>query len=70
MLIWQHFKYLAMLTQVGLVIVIPLVGAFFIGSFLQSRFGLPGYITIILALLGLVTGFYNAYKLLSKWWQL
>ncbi|WP_158438306.1 AtpZ/AtpI family protein [Natranaerobius thermophilus] len=68
--IWNNIKYLAVLGQVGLVIITPVLGAFFIGSILQDRFDISGGYIIALALFGLLGGLYSAYKLLSKWWQI
>ena len=68
--IWQNLKYLALLTQVGLSVIIPMIGALYIGNYLQTIFDLPGLFVIALALLGLLGGLFSAYKLLTKWWKL
>ncbi|OWZ84597.1 hypothetical protein CDO51_02220 [Natranaerobius trueperi] len=58
------------LAQVGLVIITPVVGAFFIGSFMQERFAFPGGLVVVMALIGLLGGLLSAYKMLMKWWRL
>lgn len=65
--IWKNLKYLALLSQVGIVIITPMVGAFFIGQYLVDRIGIHQGFIILLAMIGLFGGLYSAYKLLMKW---
>ncbi len=60
-------KYLALISQVGIVIITPTVGAFFIGRYLIDKIGIGEGFMILFALLGLFGGFVSAYKLLMKW---
>lgn len=63
---FEYFKYLALLTQVGLVMVLPIVGGFYIGRILVEKYGLFQSFPIILAVLGVMSGFYSAYRLITK----
>ncbi|HEX9057696.1 MAG TPA: AtpZ/AtpI family protein [Ktedonobacterales bacterium] len=57
---------LALLGQVGLIIVIPLLIGIFIGLFIDQRLHTTPVATLIGLLLGLAVGVYGVYRLVSS----
>lgn len=62
----KNLKYLALVGHVGIVMITPILGGMLIGRYLVMRFDLWTYLPIFLTLLGIVVGFYNAFRLLMK----
>lgn len=59
-------KNLVLITQLAFSIVSPILLGLFIGSLLDKWLNLNGIFSIILMLLGVASGFLNAYKLIMK----
>ena len=57
---------MALVGQLGFVVVLPLSLCTLAGHFIDTRLGWRGVATIMGLLLGLAAGLYGAYKLLSK----
>lgn len=55
---------LSLVSQVGLMILISILGCTFIGKFLDSKFGTDPVLTIIFLLLGIGGAFMSVYKTL------
>lgn len=56
-------KYLSLITQVGLSSITPLLMGVYIGNLIDKKIGKQGVFSIILLILGAMTGIYNIYKL-------
>jgi ATP synthase protein I len=61
----NFFNYLALITQLGLVIVISILIGLFVGAFLDRKTGLRGVFTIIFVVFGVIGGFMAAYRLIK-----
>lgn len=57
---------LALVTELGFAISIPIVLGALLGSYLDERYGGGGLIFVVVFLLGLASGLYNGYWLLRK----
>ena len=57
-------KAIALVTELGLGIAIPIVIGALAGSYLDQRYGGNGLLFILVFLLGLASGIYNGYRLL------
>jgi F0F1-type ATP synthase assembly protein I len=55
---------LSLVSQVGLMILISILGCTFIGKFLDSKFGTDPVLTLIFLLLGIGGAFMSVYKTL------
>lgn len=55
---------LSLVSQVGLMILVSILGCTFIGKFLDSKFGTDPVLTIIFLLLGIGGAFMSVYKTL------
>lgn len=55
---------LSLVSQVGLMILISILGCTFIGKFLDSKFGTDPILTLIFLLLGIGGAFMSVYKTL------
>ncbi|MFC1595767.1 AtpZ/AtpI family protein [Candidatus Margulisiibacteriota bacterium] len=62
----QTSKYLSLLTQIGLMMVINIVAFLFAGIFLDRWLNTGGLLTVIFLLLGIGSGFYNVYKIITE----
>lgn len=60
----EIWKYVAMITQVGLSMLAPIVLCVFVGVWLDDRFG--WYTTVPLLILGILAGGRNTWKLLKE----
>jgi len=60
----EVWKYVAMITQVGLSMLAPVVLCVFIGFWLDNRFG--WFTTVPLLILGILAGARNTWKLLKE----
>lgn len=62
---WQTVVQLtALVTQLGLTIIGSVVVAFFIGRWIDQLLGLTTVFTLIFLILGVIAGFYSAYRLI------
>ncbi|MFH1428815.1 MAG: AtpZ/AtpI family protein [Candidatus Margulisiibacteriota bacterium] len=59
-------KYLSLLTQVGVTMVLNIVIFLFIGLFLDKWLNTNGIILIIFLLTGIGSGFYCVYKVINE----
>lgn len=56
-------KNLALISQIGISIVTPILGGVWIGNFIDKKLGTNGVFAIILIIIGAVAGFLNIFKL-------
>ncbi len=63
---FKNLKYLSLITQVALVMVIPIFASFFIGKFLDEYFDTGVIFMIIFILLGVGAAFRNLFKIVMK----
>ena len=61
----NFFNYLALITQLGLVIVASILIGLFVGIFLDRKIGASGLFTIIFVIFGAIGGFMAAYGLIK-----
>ena len=61
----NFFNYLALITQLGLVIVTSILIGLFVGIFLDRKIGVSGIFTIIFVIFGAIGGFIAAYRLIK-----
>lgn len=61
----NFFDYLALITQLGLVIVISILIGLFVGIFVDEKLGLNGVFTVIFLIFGVIGGFMAAYRLIK-----
>ena len=60
------YKGLALITQIGLQMIIPIVVSVMLAGYLTRKFNLSDFITILLVILGVIIGFLNVYKMVMK----
>lgn len=60
------YKGLALITHIGLQMVIPIIGAVFLGHYIDERMQTGNIFLIIFILLGVIIGFLNVYKLVMQ----
>lgn len=63
---FQIMRGVALLTELGLVIVVNIGAGFFLGSLLDNWIGIKILFKIIGMLIGVISGFYSDYKLIKK----
>jgi len=61
----NFFNYLALITQLGLVIIISILCGLFVGMYLDRKIGLKGAFTIIFVIFGAIGGFMAGYRLIK-----
>lgn len=59
-------KNLVLITQVGLSLAIPIIVGVLLGGFIDKRLKTGWIFSIIFLFLGIVSGFYNTYKLIMS----
>ena len=59
----EIFKSLALLTEIGLVLVICIGGGLLLGVHLDSKLGTKALFTIALLLVGIGSGFWTVYRM-------
>ncbi|HHY09961.1 MAG TPA: AtpZ/AtpI family protein [Firmicutes bacterium] len=60
------FKYLSLITQVGITITLTVLAATLLGIYLDGRFQTQGILTVIFILIGSFSGIWSAYRLILK----
>ncbi len=63
---YKSLKNLALLSQVGVMMAVPIIGCVILGSYLDSKFGTQILFLIIFTLLGVGAAFRNLYILALK----
>ncbi|QZY55519.1 AtpZ/AtpI family protein [Crassaminicella profunda] len=60
------FKNLALLTHIGMIMMIPIFGAVYLGSLVDEKLGTNHIFLIVFIILGVGSGFLNVYKTIMK----
>lgn len=63
---FKVFKYLALVSQIGFVMAVPIFGMVFLGSWLDKALGTGGILLIVCILAGIYMAFYNLYNIVMK----
>lgn len=56
----------AMVSQIGITMLVCVFGGVWIGNWLDEKLGTPGICLIVCIFVGIIAGFMNVYKLLTK----
>lgn len=62
----RDWRPLALVTQVGLTIVVSLILCLLLGLWIDDRFGTKPWATLIFTLVGIVVGSYSVYRMVSE----
>lgn len=60
------FKGLALISHIGIQMILPIIAAVFLGHLLDQRMNTGNIFLIIFILCGVMIGFLNVYKLVMK----
>lgn len=64
---WQEImSYVGLVTEIGLTLVLLIIIFFAIGLYIDRRLNTKGIFLIIGIIAGVIIGFYNAYRCISK----
>lgn len=63
---FKNLKYLSLVTQIGLVMAIPIFGMVLFGNWLDKLLGTNGIILIICILAGVYMAFHNLYNIVMR----
>ena len=61
----SFFRYLGLITQLGLVIIAAIAIGLFIGVFLDNKLGSEFLFTVVFSIFGVIGGFKAAYQLIK-----
>lgn len=60
---YKSLSNLALISQIGISMVVPIIGCVWFANFLMKRFDLGVWVLFLFVILGVVTAFMNLYKL-------
>ena len=60
---FKSLQNLALITQVGFIMIIPIIGGVYLGSYLDKRFGTGSLFLFIFIIIGVITAFMNLFKI-------
>lgn len=60
------FQNLALLTQIGIMMIVPIFGGLLVGRFLDDKFGTGNKLLFVFIILGTGAAFMNLYKIAMK----
>ncbi len=63
---WKMYSNLGIISQVGLIMLLPIVAGLWVGNFVDERLGTGGIGLLVGILLGVVTAFMNLFKLAMR----
>ncbi len=63
---FKIFQNLALLSQIGLMMAVYIVGSVMLGGFLDDKFGTSPILMILCLLIGIVAAFFNVFRMLFK----
>ncbi len=58
---FKTLKYLSLLSQVGIVMAVPIFGGVFLGEWIDTKLGTQGIFLILFILMGIYVSFRNLY---------
>lgn len=62
---YKNLHYIVLVSQIGISMALPIVGGIYVGAHLDKKLSTSSAFLIIGALLGIFTGAYGVYKLVS-----
>lgn len=62
----QTLKYLVLISQVGISMIVPIVGTMIIGKILDDKLGTNVLFLAIFSILGIAASFVNLYKMITR----
>ncbi|WDV46079.1 AtpZ/AtpI family protein [Clostridiaceae bacterium M8S5] len=62
----QILKNLALVSQIGITMLVPIVGGIFLGNYIDNLIGVKAIFLAVFTVLGIVISFMNLYKLATK----
>ncbi len=63
---FKTLKYLSLISQVGLIMAIPIFGSVFLGHWIDTKVGTNGIFLIIFILMGIYIAFRNLFVIVLK----
>lgn len=63
---YKSLSYLGLITQIGLVMMIPIFGSVFLGHYIDTKVGTNGLFLIIFILMGIYIAFRNLFVTVLK----
>ncbi len=63
---FKMYENLVYLTQIGISMIIPILGGLFIGKFIDEKMGTTSIFMLTFIVLGVVVAFMNVYKMVMK----
>lgn len=63
---FKTMQNLTLVTQIGLVMIIPIFGGVYIGNYLDIRFGTNGVCLLIFTIFGVIVAFLNLFKMVLR----
>lgn len=63
---FKMYENLVFLTQIGISMIIPILGGLFIGKFIDEKLGTKSIFMLICIVLGVVVAFTSVYKMVMK----
>ncbi len=63
---FKYLRYIALVSKIGISVALPIMVGIYFGAQLDKKLSTGSAFLIACALIGIFTGAYSAYKLLSK----
>lgn len=60
---FNAMQNLTLVTHIGVVMIIPIIGGVYFGNYLDTRFGTNGVFLFIFIIIGVITSFMNLFKI-------
>lgn len=60
------FQNLALISQIGISMAVPILGGIFIGNFLDNKFNTGVIFLIIFAVIGIITAFVSLFRITTR----
>lgn len=63
---FKVLKYLSLISQVGIIMALPIIGSIFLGHYVDQKAGTNGLFLIIFILMGVYISFRNLFVMVLK----
>lgn len=63
---FKILKYLTLVSQIGIIMALPIIGSIFLGHFVDQKAGTNGLFLIIFILMGIYISFRNLFVMVLK----
>lgn len=60
---FDALKNLSLVSHIGIIMILPIIGGVYLGNYLDTRFGTGSLFLLIGVLVGVVTAFMNLFKI-------